>query len=142
MSAITGYVDEGGLPVLYYPGPSTSVVPAPVPRTVTYVAPPGPDTLTVFLGWPPMDDEQTVSAQAHLDRALALVGAYTRGQGFATSILAAPLAQVVLSLAARSMTNPTGDARVTAGGFAASPGQPEFTLNEKLIMNEYRRRAA
>lgn len=138
MTVLTGYLDQGN------PG---VVVPALVPRTVVYVSAPTPADMTTYIGYP-LDAQQLASAQAHLDRALALVEAYVRGHGFTADTIptnqamAAPLAQVVLSLAGRSLANPTGDSRIEAGTFKASPGQPEFTLTERLIMDGFRRRAA
>ena len=103
---------------------------------------PTPADLQRFLGWPDLDQDQAESAQAHLDRAEAIVRAYVRGKGFLGTTMAAPLQQVVLGLAGRSLSNPTGDARVTAGQYSSSPGQPEFTLLDRLVLDGYRRRAA
>ena len=112
------------------------------PEGLGYVPAPTADALFRFLGWPPPEVEQALAAQAHLNRAVALVGAYTRGRGFIGLHLAGPLAEVVLSTAGRTMNNPTSDSRVQAGQYTASPGQPDWTLQERLILDGYRRRVA
>ena len=89
-----------------------------------------------------LDEEQQEAAQAHLDRATTLTMAYTRGRGFLQGWMAPALRAVVLSLAARSLNNPTSDARVTAGQYSSSPGQPEFTLIDRLTLDNWRRRVA
>jgi hypothetical protein len=116
---------------------------APAPEVQSYVAQPtAGELLSAFLGWPAPDADQEVSAEAHLSRAVSLVRSYTRGKGFIGDLMAPPLAQVVPSAAARSLNNPTSDARVTAGTYSASPGQPDWTLTERLTLDGYRRRAA
>ena len=142
MAVLTGFLDPDGSLIVAIPDiPPGVVVPAPVPHAVVYVSAPTPADMTTYIGYP-LDAQQLAMAQVHLDRALALVGAYTRGQGFTADTLAAPLAQVALGLAGRSLANPTGDARVTAGNFTASPGLGEFTLGDRLIMDGFRRRVA
>lgn len=141
-------VDPDGFPVITVSDP-LPVIPPPVvsiPPAV-YVPPPSPADLHAFLGWPApnplsLDTERDSTAQAHLDRALLVVLAYTRQRGRYGGHLTEDLAQIVLSVAARSMNNPTGDSQITAGAYTARPGQPDFLLHELLVLQNYRRRAA
>lgn len=113
----------------------------PSPEALGYLGQPTPADLAAHLGWPELDTEQETSAQGHLDRAAAAVRAYTRGRGFLGEWMAPEVASVVLRLAGRSLANPTGDARVQAGAFTSTPGQPEFTLLDRLILNGWRVRS-
>lgn len=123
--------------------PPASTTPTWTPEPVYPVGKPSPDDLFRFLGWPPPDLEQALAAQAHLDRAATLVSAYTRRRGFiGNGMLNAEIAQVIVSTAARTMNNPTSDSRVTAGQYAATPGQPDWTLTERLVLDGFRRRIA
>jgi len=116
--------------------------PPPTPQDLGYLSPPSPVDLQRYLGWPLLDEEQQEAAQAHLDRATTLTMAYTRGRGFLQGWMAPALRAVVLSLAARSLTNPTSASRTSAGQWASSPGLPEFTLIDRLTLDNWRRRAA
>lgn len=133
-------LDGDGFPVII----DTEPPPPPVVYIppAAYVAPPTPADLFRFLGWPPPDAEQDLSAQAHLSRAQLVVMSYVRHRGMFGEHLADDLAQIVLSLAGRTMPNPTGDSRVEAGTFKSSPGQPDLLLHELLVLQNYRRRAA
>lgn len=126
-------IGPDGWPVLTI-GQSLAVI-DPVP-------PPTPEELASFLRWPPFDEEQEAAAQAHIDRAMLLVKSYTRGRGFHADGLAKPLREVVLSLAGRSLSNPTSAQRIAAGNYVETPGQPDFALAERLIMDHFRRRIA
>lgn len=114
----------------------------PSPEDLGFVGRPIPSDLARFLAWPPFDLEQEAQAEAHLIRAERLVRTYTRRRGFIGPSMAPELAEVILSTAARTMNNPTSDSRVQAGQFSSLPGQPDFTLQERLTLNTWRRRAA
>ncbi|SER12018.1 hypothetical protein [Microlunatus flavus] len=110
--------------------------------TTTVVRAPVVEDLCNFMGWFDLDEEQQATARAHLLRAVHLVHAYTRGRGWTGDFLAPAVAQIVVSVAARTMTNPTSAVRVEAGAYSSVPGQPDFTLQERLVLDGWRRRAA
>lgn len=142
---VFGSVDSYGTPVLVF---GESPAPSPTPRAglspaeLGYVGPPTPEDLRSYLSWPALDEEQQASAQAHVTRAVRLCKAYTRGRGWIASSMAPELTEVVLSVAARTWNNPTSDSRTTAGQYSSSPGQPDFTLVERLTLDLWRRRCA
>lgn len=106
------------------------------------VAPPTTADLSVFLG-SPLDAEQTASATIHVVNALAAVRAYTRGNGFDPSGWLDPaLKAVVIGLAARSFRNPTNDANSSAGTLRIARGLGEFSLTDRLTLDNYRRQSA
>lgn len=87
---------------------------------------------------------------AHLDAATTMVRSYTRGAGFddTTGEPNDELAAVIVSLAARSVLNPTA---VRSAGFDATGEYSEqrmhafpggFTLLETVVLNRYRLRTA
>lgn len=122
------------------------------PAELAFVGPPTPDDLRAFLGWPEFDAEQEAAAATHILRALAFARSYTRGRGFLSVTVddngdpvgwvRAEIALVIISAAARSMTNPTGASRVEVGQYSALPGQADWTLTERLALDTWRRRAA
>ena len=106
------------------------------------VAPPVAGDLSVLLG-SPLDAEQVTSATAHITNAIAAVKAYTRGNGFDPSGWLDPaLKAVVIGLAARSFRNPTNDANSSAGTLRIARGLGEFSLTDRLTLDNYRRQSA
>jgi hypothetical protein len=101
--------------------------------------------LLAFLGWEP-DAQITVQAEAHLKAVTAQVRGYTRGVGFGeagSGFADEDVCAVVVSAAARSLSNPTQDRRAEAGSFNSAPGSlASFSLLETLVLDGYRRRAA
>jgi hypothetical protein len=75
--------DEYGFPILQMVLAEDAPEPAPVklypykPARVPY---PTPEDVREYLGWPPLDSEQTASARHHLSRAKTMVLAFTRGR--------------------------------------------------------------
>lgn len=108
----------------------------------TYASAPTPADLEVWLGWGPFDDELAFQAQAHLDRARRVVKAYTRGRGFLGEQVAEDIAEVIKSVAGRSMANPTDAVRIEAGKFNSMPALGQLSLADRLTLDEYRRKAA
>ncbi len=82
-----------------------------------------------------------LAAQAHLDRARLVVLAYTRWRGRLGDHLAPEIAAVILSLAGRSLSNPTNAKRIEAGQFNEMPGPDGLLLHEILTLDNWRRRA-
>lgn len=84
-------------------------------------------------------------AGAHVPVVSAMVKAYTRGAGF-DPMLGTPddaLVAVIVSCAARSVTNPEQARQVTVSDYSESPGLfAGWTLPELAILHTYRRRAA
>lgn len=113
-----------------------------VTNPADFVPVPSPADLARYLCWPPFDEEQQASAQAHIARALMMIRAYTRGRGWYGEHVAKPLAQVVLSVAGRSLNNPTAAVRISAGAFSETPGPDGWLLHERLVLDGFRRRTA
>jgi len=112
-----------------------------------FVNVPTPADLAVFLGWGPFDTELAEQAAAHLERARLTVKAFTRGRGFSTELspsdqVAPDIAQVILTLAGRSLNNPTSAVRTESGAFSSVPGIGELSLGDRLTLANYRRTAA
>jgi hypothetical protein len=84
--------------------------------------PTGADVLA-FLGW---DADTALSAQAdaHVMLVAAMAKSYVRGIGFHATLgeCEADLSAVIVSAAARSLTNPGQARRIEAGSFNMMPG--------------------
>lgn len=108
-------------------------------------APTGADVLT-FAGLPADDAELVRLADAQADALVTLVWSHTRGRGvredYGQTELAQPLKAVVLSAAARAVTNPTGARRIEAGSFSTLPGDVGWSLRELAVLNSFRTRTA
>lgn len=94
----------------------------------------------------PGDEHLVAQAGKHAAQAAMLARSYTRGRGFGTGDeagkCAEDIAAVVVTYAARSLTNPTSAREIDAGSFRASPGSAwSFSLVELLVLNGYRQRA-
>lgn len=111
------------------------------PPELNFVPFPTAADVATFLGQP-LDAEQQATATVHLKRASQFAKIHTRGRGFALLDCAEPLASVIVSAAARSFLNPTNDARVAAGQWQVSPGGIDWSLSERLVLDQYRRRTA
>lgn len=101
-----------------------------------------------FLGWP---SDPALIAQA--DQHAAMVGqmarAYCHGHGFQPDAITGDweaeedIRAVIVSAAARSLSNPAQDRRVEAGSFNAAPGTfAGWTLPEVGVLHRYRRMTA
>ena len=106
--------------------------------------PTGADVL-VFLGWP-ADTAMSAQANAHVVLVTAMAREYTRGVGFGVAPnddeCEESIRAVIISAAARSLTNPSQSRRVEAGSFNSVPGVfSGWNLAEVLCLNAYRRRA-
>ena len=103
-----------------------------------------------YLGWP-SDSTLIAQADAHAAQAATLVRAYTRGRGFvradplvmgSVDAVEEDLASVIITYAARSLSNPTSARDLDAGSFKESPGSPwSFSLVESLVLQGHRRMA-
>lgn len=100
-----------------------------------------------YLGWS-ADALLTEQAGEHALQAAMLAKAYTRGRGFEVDpvtkmlMVEQDIASVIITYAARSLSNPTSAREIEAGAFRESPGSPwSFSLVETLVLNGYRRRA-
>ena len=105
--------------------------------------PTGQDVLT-FLG---RSGGSMTQADAHVDHVTAMVRACTRGRGFVTGTepkIAADLAAVIVTAAARLVTNPHGLREQEASGVATVTYNEfrGFNLAEQMVLNSHRRRAA
>lgn len=94
----------------------------------------------------PGDEHLVAQASKHAAQAATLVRSYTRGRGFGTGEdqgkCAEDVAAVIVTYAARSLTNPTSAREIDAGSFRASPGSAwSFSLVELIVLNGYRQRA-
>ena len=100
--------------------------------------------LIKFLGW--SNSARNVAlVTAHLEHVAALAKAYTRGKGFSmvglAEVVAEPIAQVILSGAARSVSNPSAAFRIESGSVVATPGRFEgWNLAEQVTLNRFRTR--
>lgn len=84
------------------------------------------------------------NAAAALESAAAMVRAYTRGRGFiADDEPNTEVAAVIVSVAARMVTNPTGLQQTnTTGQFTETiAGWQGLTLLERLVLDRYRKKA-
>ena len=99
-----------------------------------------PSDVTGFLG----QDFPAGMVQAHLAMARDLVEGYTRGEGFTeTGMPYGDVRRVIIGVASRSVSNPQGLQRETAGPFTTAYGRFEgFTLAEQKILNRYRQMAS
>lgn len=90
------------------------------------------------------DDAALVSlAGQHVDIVEQFVKAYTRGRGFSpTGEPGDDLAAVIVSVTARSTTNPEQLVREQTGDYFVTPAVAGFTLPELFVLNAYRRRTA
>lgn len=88
------------------------------------------------------DREAIELANMHLPVVEAFVHGYTRGRGFTDGVPAHPLEHVIISAAARLVTNPEQVHQYTTGDYSERPAVlTGWTLAELSILNNYRRRA-
>jgi hypothetical protein len=92
-----------------------------------------------FLG---RDDVWDLLESEHVPLVVAFVKAYTRGRGFTEEGLADDLAAVVITAAARLVTNPAQLEREHAGEYIAVGSFAGWTLPELAVLHRYRRRTA
>lgn len=127
--------ESGAVEVLRPEGPPLAVVPVP-----------SGELLADHLGWPTDDAEVMTLCSRHVQHVLRLVHSQTRGRGFSVGTdpqMAADLAEVVISAAARSVADPTQARRVEVGTVVTSPTPfARFTLAEQAVINRYRVRTA
>ena len=84
----------------------------------------------------------TDAATEHVEAATSYVKAYVRDVGFVSGLPNDELASVIVSVAARSLANPTGVWQTTTGPFSVSYSRTEgFTLAERAVLDRYRVRA-
>ncbi|GAB3624345.1 hypothetical protein GCM10027418_24290 [Mariniluteicoccus endophyticus] len=95
------------------------------------------DDLVEFLGWGTPDPELAGQMESHLHWASAMVAVYLQMRQV-PEVWPPGVDRVILSLAGRSASNPTGDQMRQAGSVVSRPGQPEFTLAEHLLLDAYR----
>lgn len=100
--------------------------------------------LIKFLGWS-SSARNLDMCNTHVQYVAALAKAHTRGKGFSMTNLqetvAEPIAQVILSGAARSVSNPSAVFRIEAGTTVATPGRFEnWNLAEQVTLNRFRTR--
>lgn len=87
-------------------------------------------------------------ADEHLATVTVFVYGYTRGRGFTEAEAGAPvpawdLRHVILTAAARSMSNPTQLRQYTVGDYNESPAAlSSWSLVETAVLHRYRKRAA
>ena len=98
--------------------------------------------VAAFLGRPE-DANLAAVADAHLPHLTNLARAYTRGNGF--DINGDPNAEiesVVMLAAARLVPNPAQLTSEDADGYSARGGFQGWTLTERLVLDNYRRKLA
>lgn len=100
-------------------------------------------TVLNYLGWP-SDDALVVQATKHAQQAAVLAKSYVRGRGFGTGVDAGKceedLAAVIISSAARSLSNPSSAREIEAGTFKEAPGSfYGWSLVELLVLQGHRR---
>ena len=84
----------------------------------------------------------TGATTEHVEAATSYVKAYVRDVGFWHGWPNDELASVIVSVAARSLANPTGVWQTTTGPFSVSYSRTEgFTLAERAVLDRYRVRA-
>ena len=98
--------------------------------------------VAAFLGRPE-DANLAAVANAHLPHLLNLARAYTRGAGFDSfGEPNAEIESVVMLAAARLVPNPAQLTSEDADGYSARGGFQGWTLTERLVLDNYRRKAA
>jgi hypothetical protein len=99
--------------------------------------------LLAYLGRP-SSSETLILATQHLAVVTAFVKAYTRGKGFDEyGDPAEDVGRVILTATARLHDNPEQAGRYTIGDVSESPAiLSGFTLIERAVLNQYRRRTA
>ena len=107
-----------------------------------YTAAPTGAEVASFLDMP--GQEATARADKVVPEIVAFVRAYTRGRGFAPDGTMAPeISAVVLTVAARAMTNPSGLGQtIITGPFTETmAGWQGFNLMERLTLDRWRVKA-
>lgn len=122
----------------------------PEPPAEENPMPPGPfpgdlpPTVLAFMGIPETPETLALARQ-HVRVVTTFVRAYTRGKGF-DKLSGTPgidIEDVIVSAAARYLVNPQQLSRQTLGNQSVSYAALEgFTLAEKAVLNQYRRRAS
>lgn len=113
----------------------------PEGEALTPVDVPTGASLCEHLGWPADDPETLALCQRHVSHVTALVHSRTRGRGFGVDgqKVAADLAEVILSAAARSVASPEQSRRIEVGSVVTSPTVfSGFTLVEQAVLKRYR----
>lgn len=107
--------------------------------------------MLAWLGWVP-DAELTAQAEKHVKSATLAARSYCRSAGWEEVVIStSPLVtewhcpedvrEVIISAAARSLSNPEQAREVSAGTFRSAPGSFwSWSLTEALILNGYRKR--
>lgn len=127
------------LTVLPLPEPEPEPEPGPEPE------PEPADLATAVVAFLGLQDNPTALALAreHVRVTTTFVRGYVRGRGFTDGVPNADLSDVIVSACARLVTNPQQATRQTLGGqsvgYASLNG---FTLSEKGVLHNYRRRTA
>jgi hypothetical protein len=108
---------------------------------------PGGAEVLVFLGWP-VEAHLVAQADVHAAQSATLARSYTRRRGFAMDEDSNPtveqdIAAVIVSSAARSLSNPSAAKNIEAGNFNEAPGSfYGWSLVELVILQGWRRMAA
>jgi len=98
--------------------------------------------VAAFLGRPE-DANLAAVANAHLPHLLNLARAYTRGAGFDSfGEPNAEIESVVMLAAARLATNPAQVESESADSYSVRGGFQGWTLAERLVLDNYRRKLA
>lgn len=114
-----------------------------MPLLPDYTEPPTGAQVLAYLGWP-SDPALIEQADEHAEQAVQIIKSYTRGRDFDVSgeECEESIAGVIITYAARSLSNPSSAREVEAGSFRESPGSPwSFSLIELLILQGHRRMA-
>lgn len=118
---------------------------APAPEPTPETTDPLVASVLAFLGIPESSELVRLAAQ-HVRVVTSFVRGYTRGRGFYFAGDGPPfddVADVIVSAAARYVVNPQQLTRQALGNQVASYASLEgFTLAEKAVLHNYRRRAA
>jgi hypothetical protein len=93
--------------------------------------------LTAYMG----SGHSTDRMDAVLAIVTAQVKSYTRGQGFTDDGPAEDLEAVILTVAARLVSNPSQVKSEGMGGITVTHAAPGFTIPELFVLNRYRDRA-
>ena len=111
---------------------------------LTYVQPPKGKDVLAYLGLD-ADDPQKAQADIHAAHIVGLVRLYVRGQGFddEDGWVCDALATVIVTAAARTLSNPAHAKRLELGNYSEMLAALEgFTLAERNVLHHFRRRTA
>lgn len=113
--------------------------------TFSLVAPPTAADVLAYLGWT-ADADLTAQATTHVKSVALAARSYCRSRGWEQSGTAwtcpEDVREVIVSAAARSLSNPEQAREVSAGTFRAAPGSLwSWSLLERLVLDNYRLKA-